>query len=293
MIGTFVWDVIHGRDARSVPVEEWGGITYALERARRRAARRLGDRAAHEGRRRPRGARARVPAHAAAHRARRGARSRCRIPNNRVELRYYTRRAAHASVLTGGVPAWSWLGAQAAARRRALDALLHQLPERLRARPRDGAAHPAALRRPDLLRPALAGAGGAAGRAAHAAAAPERRRVVPLLRPPAGERGRAGDDGARSDGARRDGDRRGRVVPVRHAGQARRGVRRRAGLRRDLRPAAARRLSTGPRGGTGALGAVRTALVPAERGATAPAIRPDAATCGAQPISPGCSPVIS
>jgi hypothetical protein len=30
VIGTFVWDVIHGRDARSVPVEEWGGITYTL-----------------------------------------------------------------------------------------------------------------------------------------------------------------------------------------------------------------------------------------------------------------------
>jgi len=30
VIGTFVWDVIHGRDARSVPVEEWGGITYSL-----------------------------------------------------------------------------------------------------------------------------------------------------------------------------------------------------------------------------------------------------------------------
>jgi sugar/nucleoside kinase (ribokinase family) len=30
VIGSFVWDVIHGRDPRSVPVEEWGGITYAL-----------------------------------------------------------------------------------------------------------------------------------------------------------------------------------------------------------------------------------------------------------------------
>lgn len=30
VIGTFVWDVIHGRDARTVPVEEWGGITYSL-----------------------------------------------------------------------------------------------------------------------------------------------------------------------------------------------------------------------------------------------------------------------
>ena len=30
VIGTFVWDVIYGRDARSVPIEEWGGISYAL-----------------------------------------------------------------------------------------------------------------------------------------------------------------------------------------------------------------------------------------------------------------------
>ena len=30
VIGSFVWDVIHGRDARAVPVEEWGGITYAM-----------------------------------------------------------------------------------------------------------------------------------------------------------------------------------------------------------------------------------------------------------------------
>ena len=30
VVGTFVWDVIHGRDARGVPVEEWGGITYSL-----------------------------------------------------------------------------------------------------------------------------------------------------------------------------------------------------------------------------------------------------------------------
>nr|MBA3889147.1 carbohydrate kinase family protein [Gemmatimonadaceae bacterium] len=30
VIGTFVWDVIHGRDPRQLPIEEWGGITYAL-----------------------------------------------------------------------------------------------------------------------------------------------------------------------------------------------------------------------------------------------------------------------
>src|SRR5690606_35966659 len=30
VIGSFVWDVIHGRDSRDVPIEEWGGIAYAL-----------------------------------------------------------------------------------------------------------------------------------------------------------------------------------------------------------------------------------------------------------------------
>lgn len=30
VIGSFVWDVIYGRDPRRDPVEEWGGITYAL-----------------------------------------------------------------------------------------------------------------------------------------------------------------------------------------------------------------------------------------------------------------------
>ena len=30
VMGSFVWDVIHGRDPRDAPVEEWGGITYAL-----------------------------------------------------------------------------------------------------------------------------------------------------------------------------------------------------------------------------------------------------------------------
>src|SRR5690349_717099 len=30
VIGTFVWDTIYGRDPREAPVEEWGGVTYAL-----------------------------------------------------------------------------------------------------------------------------------------------------------------------------------------------------------------------------------------------------------------------
>lgn len=108
VLGTFVWDTIHGRDARAVPVEEWGGITYALgaldaalpeeweivpvmrvgfdfhARATEfiRTLRRMA----------PDAALIEVP-----------------YPNNRVELRYASldRRTEH---LTGGVPPWSWLG---------------------------------------------------------------------------------------------------------------------------------------------------------------------------------------
>jgi len=108
VIGTFVWDVIHGRDIRTEPVQEWGGITYALSaldaaltdeweivplikvgadlqrqatefiRTLRRAA--------------PDAALIEVPQ-----------------PNNRVELRYVSDER-RTEVLTGGVPPWSWLG---------------------------------------------------------------------------------------------------------------------------------------------------------------------------------------
>ena len=30
VIGTFVWDTIYGRGAHAEPIEEWGGVTYAL-----------------------------------------------------------------------------------------------------------------------------------------------------------------------------------------------------------------------------------------------------------------------
>src|SRR6185437_4265274 len=30
VLGPFVWDEIHGRDPSQAPVQEWGGITYAL-----------------------------------------------------------------------------------------------------------------------------------------------------------------------------------------------------------------------------------------------------------------------
>jgi hypothetical protein len=108
VIGSFVWDVIHGRDVRRGPVEEWGGITYALS-----------------------GMDAALPpdweivpvikvGSDLAPRAREFLRSLRRIaadaapvevpyPNNRVELRYHSAER-RSEVLTGGVPPWTWIG---------------------------------------------------------------------------------------------------------------------------------------------------------------------------------------
>jgi hypothetical protein len=107
VIGSFVWDVIHGRQPHSAAVEEWGGITYSLGaldaalpadweivpimkigsdlavRARQYLAglRRLAKDAAL----------VEVP-----------------YPNNRVELRYFSDER-RTEVLSGGVPGWTWL----------------------------------------------------------------------------------------------------------------------------------------------------------------------------------------
>lgn len=116
VIGTFVWDVIYGRDPRDLPVEEWGGITYALSaldaalppdwelvplikvggdliapaREYLRKLRRLA----------PDAALIEVP-----------------YANNRVELHYLSAER-RTERLSGGVPGWSWLG---------LKPLLHDL----------------------------------------------------------------------------------------------------------------------------------------------------------------------
>ena len=108
VIGTFVWDVIHGRDVRTAPIEEWGGITYAL--AGLDAA--LPDDweivplmkvGADLGRRAEDFLRTlrRIAADAAL--------VEVPFPNNRVELRYVSDER-RSEVLTGGLPPWSWQG---------------------------------------------------------------------------------------------------------------------------------------------------------------------------------------
>ncbi len=110
VLGTFVWDVIHGRDARTAPIQEWGGITYALagfdaslpDDWEMVPIVKVGEDLAGEARAflsslrkvAPDARPVTVP-----------------YPNNRVELRYHD-DARRSEVLTGGVPGWTWQGLQ-------------------------------------------------------------------------------------------------------------------------------------------------------------------------------------
>jgi len=110
VLGTFVWDVIYGRDARTAPVQEWGGITYAL--AGFDAALpdnwevvpivKVGEDLAGEARAFLSTLRKMAPGASPVV---------VPYPNNRVELRYHD-DARRSEVLTGGVPGWSWQGLQ-------------------------------------------------------------------------------------------------------------------------------------------------------------------------------------
>ena len=121
VIGTFVWDVIHGRRARSAPVEEWGGITYALGafdaalpddweivpimKVGTDLAPRATEFIGKLRRIAPDAALVEVP-----------------YPNNRVELRYHSEER-RTEVLTGGVPGWTWAGLKPLIDTARLDAL--------------------------------------------------------------------------------------------------------------------------------------------------------------------------
>lgn len=106
VIGTFVWDVIHGRQPNSTPVQEWGGITYSLsgldaalpEEWEIVPLMKIGSDLADRAKRflgglqriAPDAALVEVP-----------------YPNNRVELRYFSDER-RTEVLSGGVPGWNW-----------------------------------------------------------------------------------------------------------------------------------------------------------------------------------------
>jgi sugar/nucleoside kinase (ribokinase family) len=108
VIGTFVWDVIHGRDPAQAPLEEWGGITYALGALDAALDDtweivpliKVGSDLAHEARDFLRTLR---------HMAPDAAPLEVPYPNNRVTIRYHSdeRRSEY---LRGGIPGWSWLG---------------------------------------------------------------------------------------------------------------------------------------------------------------------------------------
>lgn len=121
VIGSLVWDVIHGRDPRSVPVEEWGGIGYALAGLDAALADdweivpliKVGDDLA---------ARARQFVSQFQHLAPDAALIEVPHPNNRVELRYIDDER-RSEILRGGVPAWTWLGLKPVLEAAQLDAL--------------------------------------------------------------------------------------------------------------------------------------------------------------------------
>lgn len=108
VIGTFVWDVIHGRDIRTEPVQEWGGITYALSALDAALPDtweivpliKVGADLHHQATEFIGTLRRAAPDAALIEVAQ---------PNNRVELRYISDER-RTEVLTGGVPPWSWLG---------------------------------------------------------------------------------------------------------------------------------------------------------------------------------------
>jgi hypothetical protein len=121
VIGSIVWDVIYNRYPHSVPIEEWGGISYGLSGLDAaldedweivpiiKVGEDLAVRAAQFmttfQRMAPDARLIEVP-----------------VPNNRVELRYIDDER-RTEILRGGVPAWQWLGLKPVLDAARLDAL--------------------------------------------------------------------------------------------------------------------------------------------------------------------------
>ncbi len=106
VIGSLVWDEIHGRDAMVAPVEEWGGIAYALAAMDAAVADdweivplvKVGHDLAPEAAEFLRGLQHLAPG------------ARCievPVANNRVTLRYESAER-RCERMEGGVPAWNW-----------------------------------------------------------------------------------------------------------------------------------------------------------------------------------------
>jgi hypothetical protein len=107
VVGSLVWDLIHGRDALAPPTEEWGGIAYALGgldaslppdweivpliKVGRDLAPQAAELLAGLSRLTPGGRCIEVPA-----------------PNNRVVLHYQSAER-RCERMSGGVPGWTWL----------------------------------------------------------------------------------------------------------------------------------------------------------------------------------------
>jgi hypothetical protein len=107
VIGSLVWDLIHGRDPLAAPTEEWGGIAYALGgldaslppdweivpliKVGRDLAPEAAELLRSLSRLTPVGRCVEVPA-----------------PNNRVVLHYQSNER-RCERMSGGVPAWTWL----------------------------------------------------------------------------------------------------------------------------------------------------------------------------------------
>lgn len=106
VIGSLVWDEIHGRDPAALVVEEWGGIAYALASLDAHLPEgweivpliKVGSDLAGEAR----------EFLASLRRLATGARCvEVPVPNNRVVL-YYQSAERRCERMAGGVPAWNW-----------------------------------------------------------------------------------------------------------------------------------------------------------------------------------------
>ncbi|HKV74339.1 MAG TPA: carbohydrate kinase family protein [Gemmatimonadales bacterium] len=106
VVGSLVWDVIHGRDVHETPVEEWGGIAYALAGFEASLAEgwqivpliKVGRDLARKAEALFRGYQRMIPG---------GRAVEVTVPNNRVTLRY-TEGERRTERMSGGVPGWTW-----------------------------------------------------------------------------------------------------------------------------------------------------------------------------------------